>query len=49
MNECDLTISGASTAWPEILDEVPFKEAKTAEHNLMNLLRCVVASKQLQI
>ena len=48
VNECDLIASGAASAWAECLNEVPWKEAKTAEKLLLSMLRSVSKAKSLK-
>ena len=47
VNECDLMISGSSSAWAGCLDDVPWKDAKASDKLLMAMLRSVSKAKEL--
>ena len=49
VNECDMIASGASSAWAECLDDVPWKESKAAEKLLLSMLRSVAKAKELKV
>ena len=49
VNECDQITSGVTTTWPTILDEIPYKEAKSVETLLKKMLNTVAKVRSIQM